>query len=440
MALSVVGISHHSAPLEVRERFVVPDDASGEMLRDLMAAGCEEAVLLSTCNRTELYLYAPGAHVEGDVVGLRALCHASGYDAGAARGYLYVLHEEKAARHLFRVVGSLDSMVLGEAQIQGQVRDAYRRAVEIGGDVVTVGPVLSRLFETALAVGGRIRSETGLGDGAASVPSAAVDLARKIFGRLDGRTALVLGAGEMAGLVAARLRAEGAAGVIVTNRSGDLARDIEGTAVASFDRLPELLVMADVVVSATSAPHTVVARDAVAQAMRARRRRPLMIVDIAVPRDVEPEAGELKDVFLYDLDDLGQVVDGTLERRRSEVARAEKLIEEGTEEFRAWYRSRAVVPLIRSLRERAESVRRQEVERALGRLGPLTPAQREAVETLTRQLLAKVLHEPTTRIREAVAQDGGGQVVEAARFLFGIDGPHANGNGDAPETGGSKEE
>ncbi|HUE77150.1 MAG TPA: glutamyl-tRNA reductase [Longimicrobiales bacterium] len=440
MALWVVGISHHTAPLEVRERFVVGEHESGEVLRDLVAAGCDEAVLLSTCNRTELYLYAPAVHVEGPEVGLRTLCHRSGLNSGDAERYLYTLHDEKAARHLMRVVGSLDSMVLGEAQIQGQVRDAYRRAVEIGGDRLTVGPVLSRLFESALATGGRVRSETGLGTGAASVPSAAVELARKIFGRLTGRSAVVLGAGEMSGLVVRCLQAEGAATVMVTNRSGEDARvleDAHAVTVVAFDRLPELLEAADLVVSATSAPHAVLTRDMVA-GLGSRKRRPLMVMDIALPRDVEPEVGELANVFLYDLDDLNQVVKGTLERRRSEIELAEALIEKGTEDFRAWYRSRDVVPLIRGLRERAESVRRHEVERALRRLGPLTPEQRDAVDVLTRQLLAKVLHEPTTRLREAMGRDGGENVVEAARFLFGIEEPGANCNGAGD--GGSGEE
>lgn len=441
MALWVVGISHHTAPLEVRERFVVAEHESGAVLRDLVAAGCDEAVLLSTCNRTELYLYAPAVHVAGPEVGLRALCHRSGLNPGDAERYLYTLHEEKAARHLFRVVGSLDSMVLGEAQIQGQVRDAYRRAVEIGGDRLTVGPVLARLFESALATGGRVRSETGLGTGAASVPSAAVELARKIFGRLTGRRAVVLGAGEMSGLVVRCLQAEGAASVMVTNRSGEDARTLEAAhavPVVSFDRLPELLEEADLVVAATSAPHAILTRDAVAGLGRTRKRRPLMIMDIALPRDVEPEVGELANVFLYDLDDLNQVIEGTLERRRSEIALAEALIEKGTEDFRAWYRSRDVVPLIRGLRERAESVRRQEVERALRRLGPLTPEQREAVDVLTRQLLAKLLHVPTARIREAMGRDGGEEVVEAARFLFGIEERGPNGN--AAGNGGTGEE
>jgi glutamyl-tRNA reductase len=423
MSLAVVGISHRTAPLEIRERFVVDAQASAHALRRLAAIGCTEAVLLSTCNRTELYMRAPGAQPDASIIGARFLTDHAGMPESDADRYLYTLHDDGAVEHLFRVVTSLDSMILGEAQIQGQVKTAYERAVESNNGDFVVGPVLSRLFEMALRVGGRVRSETKLGAGAASVPSASIELARKIFGKLDGRRALVLGAGEMSELTMECLRGEGVRDIIVANRTAaraeEVARRLDARAV-SFDHLPELLREVDIVASATSAPHAVITRALVEDALKGGRRTPLLILDIALPRDVEREVGELTNVFLYDIDDLSQVVEGTLERRRSEISVAEQIIADGISEFWGWYRSRNVVPLIRQLRGRAEELREAETARALRALQHLSPADQAAVEGLTRQLLNKVLHSPTARLREAAAEGREGDIAEAARYLFGL--------------------
>ena len=423
MAITVVGISHRTAPLEVRERFVMAPEQSAAALRHLVGEGCTEAVLLSTCNRTELYLRAPEESVNAPALGTRLLCSHSGMLEAEAGSYLFTRHGERAVEHLFRVVASLDSMIVGEAQIQGQVRDAYGRAVELNGDTLTVGPVLSRLFEMALAVGARVRTETRLGAGAASIPSAAVDLARKIFGTLRGRRAIVLGAGEMSALTLQCLNGAGVASIVVTSRSEARARELveaHGGEAAPFDQLHELLGEADIVATATAAPHALLTRPLVERARAHRRSRPLLILDIALPRDVEPEVGELDDVFLYDLDDLSRVVEGALEQRRSEVALAEGIIEQGVEEFLAWYRGRDVVPVIRALRGRAEMLRVQELERARRALRDLSPEQFDAVDALTRQLLAKLLHDPTTRLREAAAEGRNGEVADLARYLFSL--------------------
>jgi glutamyl-tRNA reductase len=423
MSLAVVGISHRTAPLEVRERFVIDAQASAHALRRLAAIGCTEAVLLSTCNRTELYMRAPGEQPDASSIGARFLTDHAGMPESDADRYLYTLHDEGAVEHLFRVVSSLDSMILGEAQIQGQVKSAYERAVESNHGEFVVGPVLSRLFELALRVGGRVRSETKLGTGAASVPSASIALARKIFGDLRGRRTLVLGAGEMSELTMACLRADGVREIMVANRTAaraeEVARRLGATAVP-FARVPELLAEVDIVACATSAPHTVITRPMVERVLAATRRSPLLILDIALPRDVDRAVSELPNVFLYDIDDLSQIVEGTLERRRSEIAIAESIVQEGIREFWAWYRGRNVVPLIRELRGRAEELREAETARVLRSLQHLSPADHAAIENLTRQLLNKVLHSPTARLREAAADGRDGEMAEAARYLFGL--------------------
>ncbi|HUF50831.1 MAG TPA: glutamyl-tRNA reductase [Longimicrobiales bacterium] len=435
MSLAVVGISHRTAPLEVRERFVVDAHASAAALHRLAAIGCTEAVLLSTCNRTELYMRAPTAQPDAGIIGARFLTDHAGMPESEADRYMYTLHDEGAVEHLFRVVASLDSMIIGEAQIQGQVKAAYERAVESNHGDFIVGPVLARLFETALRVGGRVRSETKLGTGAASVPSASIELARKIFGSLKGRTALVLGAGEMSELTMTCLRSEGVSDITVANRTveraAEVARRLHARA-ASFDELPALLGVVDIVASATAAPHAVLTRALVEAALGPGRRSPLLILDIALPRDVEPEVGELPNVFLYDIDDLSQVVEGNLERRRSEIAVAEQIIRAGIHEFWAWYRSRNVVPLIRQLRGRAEDLRAAETARTLRALRHLSAADQAAVENLTRQLLNKMLHSPTARLRDAAADGRELEMAEAVRYLFGLD--NGDGHDDLDDT------
>ncbi|MBR9989121.1 MAG: glutamyl-tRNA reductase [Gemmatimonadetes bacterium] len=438
MSLAVVGVSHRTAPLDVRERFVVDAQASAAALRRLAAIGCTEAVLLSTCNRTELYMRAPGQHPDAGVIGARFLSDQAGMPEADADRYLYTLHDDGVVEHLFRVVASLDSMILGEAQIQGQVKAAYERAAGSNSGDFVVGPVLARLFETALRVGGRVRSETKLGTGAASVPSASIELAQKIFGNLSGRRALVLGAGDMSELTMECMRGAGVRDIMVANRTParaeELSRRLHATPV-KFEDVAALMREVDIVATATSAPHAVITRAMAEAALGPGRRTPLLILDIALPRDVERDVGELPNVFLYDVDDLSQVVEGTLARRRSEIAVAEQIISEGTREFRSWYRGRNVVPLIRELRGRADELREVETARALRLLSHLSPADKAAVENLTRQLLNKMLHSPTARLREAAVDGREGEIAEAARYLFGL-GNGSELDDDAPPNGG----
>ncbi len=424
MSVTVVGISHRSAPLEVRERFAVPFEAADVVVQELVSAGCAEAVLLSTCHRTELYLCGDPDGVDAPTLGARSLCAHSGMGEREAGSYLYTQRGRSAVAHLLRVVSSLDSMVVGEAQIQGQVRAAYGRAVKLRDDTYTIGPVLTRLFETALRVGSRVREETNLGAGAASIPAAAIDLAERVLGSLEGRQAVLLGAGEMSALAAQCLTDRGVRGIVVTSRTETHAREIAarfGGAPVGFETLPDQLAEADLVVSATAAPHTVVKRAEVERARSRRGGRPLVIVDIALPRDVDPDVAALPDVYLFDLDDLSRVIDGTLERRRSEVELAERIIAEGLESFDAWYRARSVVPLIRALRGRAEDVRQRELRRARRLLRDLSDEEFEAIDRLTRQLFNKLLHPPTARLRDAASEGRAHEVAEIARYLFSLD-------------------
>lgn len=420
--LAVVGLSHHTAPLDVRERFTFEVPSATRLLLDTATSPVREVVLLSTCNRTELYLLAE-ADVNVAAAATAPLSEAAGYTEDQAAGYLYCHRGHDTVRHLFRVVSSLDSMVVGEAQIQGQVRDAYEQAARVPGMHRVVGPVLTRLFQSALCVGGRVRSETALGEGAASVPAAAVELARKVFGSLKGRRALVLGAGEMSALTLESLRGDGVRSLTIASRTEShaarLAERLGGTTV-TMDGLAGVLPAVDIIASATSSPEPVLTRGLLEAALP-ERRHPLFIIDMAVPRDVEPAVGEMEGIFLYDLDDVQQIVEANLERRRAEIPAAEALIDEAVEEFWGWYASLSVVPTIRALRGGAEALRRAELAKALrGRLQDLNEDQRQAVEVLTRQLFNKMLHEPTTRLRQAAGNGRGLAMVQAARYLFGL--------------------
>jgi glutamyl-tRNA reductase len=425
--LAVVGLSHHTAPLEVREHFVCDAARSAKLSSELAAHG--HALLLSTCNRTELYL----ATLAGDdavAAARRVLAEQAEYEEAAASHYLYVRRDRDAVRHLLRVAAGLDSLVVGEAQIQGQVRAAHEQAARQAAQRDPMAAVLGRLFECALGVGGRVRAETKLGAGAASVPSAAVELARKIFGSLGGRRAAVVGSGEMSGLALRCLAAEGVEESVVLGRTPDRTERLAeraGAVAARLDELPALLATCDIILTATASPATVLHVEDVRPAL-AGRRGPLLLVDIALPRDVDAAVGELPGVFLYDLDDLRAVVESTLDRRRDEIAEAERIVDEGVADFWSWYRGRVAVPVIRELRGRAERVRRRELERAFRSLSHLPEDDREAVANLTRQLLAKLLHLPTERLREAAVAGRDDEIVAVARYLFALDDDARSGD------------
>jgi glutamyl-tRNA reductase len=417
--------------VEVRERLAFGRAEAPAVLTRLRAAGIEEVALLSTCNRTELYLSLPDALL-GEAAARALLAERCPESAG----HLYAHRDREAARHLFRVAAGLDSMVLGEPQIQGQVKEAYEaaRGVADGGGRV-VGPVLNRLFQLALGVGGRVRSETEVGIGAASISSAAVELAKKIFGSLHGRRALVLGAGEMSEVTLECLRSEGVRSCVVANRSYESAHELAarcGGRAVRWQDLGHELRDADIVICSTAAPHHVLTREQVRAALPEGAPRPLCIIDIAIPRDVEPAVGDEPNVFLYNIDDLQQIVDVNLGRRRTELPKAEDLVSGAVEDFWGWYAGLAVVPTIRALRDRGEAVRRDEVDKALRRLPGLDDRDREVVEALTRSLVNKLLHAPTVRLREAAGNGRGLSVLDSVRYLFALDVVSQDGDDGEP--------
>ena len=416
MAIVAAGINHRTAPIDVRERCAIASRDVMAVTAELRrASGARECVALSTCNRTEFYV------VEGDRDAVSAVWASLSARLGADAAPLgYTCRDRDAVRHLMRVASGLDSMVLGEAEITGQVRDAWEQGRAHSG------PVLNRMFQRALAVAGRVRAETAIGRGAASVSSAAVTLARKIFGTLQGRRAMVLGAGEMAELALQCLLDEGVRAALVANRTFAHAETLaqrHGATAVTYDECWEALGTVDLLICSTAAPHHVVSHDQLRSALAGRGDRALCILDIALPRDVDPTVGRLDNVYLYDLDDLHAVVAASVESRRTELPTAEQLIDGEVDRYWQWLAGLAAVPVVASVRATMERMRGDEVAQALRRMGDLTPRQREGIEYLSRALLNKFLHEPSVRLRAAAAMDGGLGVVEAARYLFGLDDP-----------------
>jgi glutamyl-tRNA reductase len=391
LRLSLVGISHHVAPVELRERVALEPDRAAALAREL-----GDAVCLSTCNRTELYLAG-----EDDSRALSTLEELAGEPL---RSVAYRLHDEAAAVHLFRVSAGLDSLVPGESEILGQVRSAFH--------AVAPGPLLDRVFRQALELGKRVRTETAIGESPASVPAAAAALAEQVFGDLTGRRVLLLGAGRIGELAARSLSARGATIAYVANRSEEagtqLAERFQAEAIA-LDSAAERLADVDVVLSSTSAPGLVLR----ATDVPSRRRKPLFFIDIAVPRDVDPQVHALDGCYLYDIDDLEAVVSETLAGRRAEAQRAERLVVLEAERFRAWQASLGVVPAIASLRARAEQIRAAE----LAKLDGLPEAELQTIETVTSQILNKLLHIPTVRLKES----DGAKYADALRHLFALE-------------------
>jgi glutamyl-tRNA reductase len=441
MNLLVLGMSHRSAPLDVRERFAVQDVAP--VLTKLVdSEEIDEAVLVSTCNRVEIVALArepEAARLRLHAFFRRELASGASLPGGVTlEEVLYEHSGSVAMQHVMRVASSLDSLVVGEPQILGQMKDAYRAAVEAG----TCGPILSRLFQRAFAAAKRVRNETAVAERPISVARVAVDLARQIFEGFGDKAALLVGAGEMIELALQALRGEGLVAVRVANRTAENARELAGRFQASahaLDELSDLLVLSDVVLTCIGGERPWITHAMVRDALHRRRERPLFVIDIGVPRNVEAAVNRLDNAYLYDLDDLSSLAEANAEERRRETLVAEAIVLEEQQRFDGWLAALEAVPTIRRLRSRAETIRRDELERALGRL-ELDEPQREGIEHLTRAIVNKLLHAPISRLRDAAERDDGLAHLEAARALFALDdgsapGAETDGDGEDDEGG-----
>jgi len=426
--LLLVGISYRTAPVELRERLDFQARGVADALRALALRGsAREAVVVSTCNRAELYVACDeAAATRQDLV--HFVSDFNGVAPDEIAPHVYDVIDLDVARHLFRVAAGLDSLVMGEPQILGQVKEAHTSATEAR----TAGPVLNRLFHTSFAVGKRVRTETGLGSGAVSVSYAAVALARKIFGDLSGRNVVVIGAGEMGTLTAVHMKSQAVRHVTIVSRTmahaARTAEAIGGASAAPWEELDAVLGATDIVITATGAAAPILTRAHIEAVMRPRRNRPLFIIDIAMPRDVEAAAGEIEQVFLYNIDDLQATVRENLARRASEVAGAETIVNEEVGKFGAWFRSRAAIPTIVALRERFEAIRRAELERLDFKLSSLQPEARARVDEITHLLIEKLLLTPTEQLKSLSDADTVGAYSEALTRLFGLAEPEERPN------------
>ena len=421
MTLFVAGLNHKTASVDVRESLAMEQDKLRDVLRDVQVLGVAiELVILSTCNRVEVYGVADAPGV-ARAAAFRELARFRGVDATAVEPVLYTHVDGDAVRHAFRVAASLDSMMLGEPQILGQVKDAFALAQT----AQTVGPALHGLFSQTFAVAKRVRTETEIGRHAVSVSFAAVELARKIFTALAGRAVLLVGAGKMSELAARHLVEQGAFPIYVTNRTWaraqELARALSGTAVP-FDDMLGAVGDVDIVITSATAPQPLLTRAGVAGLMARRRGRPLFFIDIAVPRNVESTVNMLEDVYCYDIDDLRSVVDANLRERLREAQRAESMVEREVAKFLARLPDLEVVPTIVSLRERTEAIRVTELRRALARLPAASEETREAMESMSTAIVNKFLHTPITKLRESRRAGTSRSSMDLVQELFGLGG------------------
>lgn len=445
MHLTVVGLNHRTAPIEVRERITFPENRFPEALKALGSRSeFVESAIISTCNRTEIYTVVP--HIGHE----RAIHHFledfHGVSASDYADHVYTHHDADAVRHLLRVASGLDSLVLGEGQILKQVRDSFAAATSAS----TSGKMLNGLFRAAIATGRRARTETEIGKGGFSVGHAAVDLARSIFGSLDGASILILGAGKMSEITARHLVASGVRFVMVANRTYEravsVAETLGGSAIR-YDDFPEAMIQADIVISSTASPHHIVTRTLLQPIMRRRRGRSLLLIDIAVPRDIEPQVDLLDNVFLKNMDDLEEVVSDMARDRAGEAARVDAIVSEETDKFIAWWRSLSAAPVVMQLREKHEEIRLVEVARLKNQMPDLPDRAWRNVEAAMRSMMNRIQRDPIERLKEAASREpsqvGGLDLIDAARELFALNdrrcparpeskngaGPHADSDG-----------
>ncbi len=421
MTLVLIGLNHKTAPVALREKLaaLAPEPALAyQQLREIKEI--QEALFYATCNRVEI-LFA-SSDPEPAIPQVKHLLVAQGEqaDADAIHQALYVYREGEAVNHLFQVACGLDSMVMGEPQVLGQIKAAYRQ----GTTQQATGPLLNRLLHKTFSVAKKVRSETGIGGLAVSISYAAVELARKIFGSLSDKTGLLIGAGEMAELAVEHLKRHGVARLIVANRTLErgleLAGRFGGEAVALAE-LPEQLLKADIVISSTGAPELILTKDQVKGVMRRRKQRPLFLIDIAVPRDLDPAINDLDNVYLYNIDDLQGVIQANLHHRQEEAVKAQRIIDVETQKFLQWRETLAVTPTIVALVDKAKQICQNELKRTLPQLGPLTPEQQKALEVLAESIALKLLHDPFLYLKRNHHPKRRSQDIDLTRRLFNLD-------------------
>ncbi len=421
MGIVVVGLSHKTAPIEVREKLNFPENTLPDSLRKLMEyEGIRESLIVSTCNRVEIY-----ASVQDSAQGIdrikQFISEYHGLPREALEQSLYVYPDAQGVRHTFRVASSLDSLVLGEAQILGQLKDAFDIALK----TKTTRTILNKLIKKAISVAKRVRTETRLAEGAVSISSAAVELAKKIFGDLNGKNVMLLGAGEMAELAAQHLLGNGVKNIMVANRTferaEELAKEFKGDAIR-FEHFPDALLMVDILICATGAPHYVVKRDMVSRALKERRNKPIFMIDISNPRNIDPDVDKIDNVYLYDIDDLQSKVNVNTEGRAKEAEKAEEIVTQEVETYLQWERALDAVPTIVDLREKVEDVRKHELEKTLGSLNGISEDQKRAVDLMSQSIVNKLLHAPLVILKQAASNPGNGDnTIGIARRLFNLD-------------------
>ncbi|MDP6624901.1 MAG: glutamyl-tRNA reductase [Nitrospinota bacterium] len=416
----VVGVNHKSAPVEIREKLAFSEKKLVESLKNLYQHPLiSENVILSTCNRVEIY--AQVEDIENGIISLKKFFtdyHEIPMQDLDEHFYVYI--NQETIEHLFSVSSSLDSMVVGEPQILGQVKSAYAAA----RDKNAAGVILSQLFEKSFSVAKKVRTETAIAEKAVSISFAAVELAKKIFDDLKNKVVLLIGAGEMSELAARHLLASGVNSILVSSRNFEraveLARGLNGSAIR-FENFTDELIRTDIVISSTSAPHSIIRKDAVETAIHERKNKPMFFIDIAVPRDIEPEVNDVENVYLYNIDDLREIVDANQLEREKEAEEARKLIKIEVELFSKWLESLKVTPTITSIREQAEKIRVTEMEKTFSKLKDLTETQKSALESMTSSIVNKILHKPTVKLREQTEEKQGHWYIQVVRHLFHLD-------------------
>lgn len=428
MGLVLVGISHKTAPVEIREKLVFSLDKLDQALNKLTSKpNISEAIILSTCNRTEIYAFVENTNSAPDEI-KKFITEYHNITPANLNGYLYEKTLLDVVKHIFTVVSSLDSMIIGEAQILGQVKESYCKSLECN----TAGLILNHLFKSALSIGKKVRAGTSIGESAVSISYAAIELAKGLFGDLSNKVVLLIGAGEMGELTAKHLVSNGVKNVLVTNRTleraVELSSKFNGDALP-FEELTNNLSLADIIITSTGAPGYVVRKDMMAEAMKMRKNKPVFLIDIAVPRDVDPEINKLYNAYLYDIDDLQAVVETNMTERQKEAGKVHIMIEQDVDDFRKWMATLDVVPTITVLKQKAEKIKQNELKKAMSMLNGIDKSQVEIIDAMAQAIINKLLHQPIIKMKELASEKNHSISTDYVKELFGLDNAD-NGEND----------